>query len=219
MFWGGVNWFLNVLVFFFFISTYLFSRYSVKGVLICFLFLYFLLLLLKIAWPNQFTNKFAYYAPFCGIILTGSFARLTEQLKFNLSKLILSLLIFSLMLGLFKLRDYLNNSFDTYSNLSTYLFSFVIVVFFKLLDTYKKKWLLIFYPLVSSLAKLFLPFYLLHVIVGLPLLSLIYNYLKIPTLSIIISICLVLVISSIVYKFSNLIENSYSYKRFTSFLS
>lgn len=173
----------------------------------------------KIAWPNQFTNKFAYYAPFCGIILTGSFARLTEQLKFNLSKLILSLLIFSLMLGLFKLRDYLNNSFDTYSNLSTYLFSFVIVVFFKLLDTYKKKWLLIFYPLVSSLAKLFLPFYLLHVIVGLPLLSLIYNYLKIPTLSIIISICLVLVISSIVYKFSNLIENSYSYKRFTSFLS
>lgn len=184
-----------------------------------FLFLYFLLLLPKIAWPNQFTNKFAYYAPFCGIILTGSFARLTEQLKFNLSKLILSLLIFSLMLGLFKLRDYLNNSFDTYSNLSTYLFSFVIVVFFKLLDTYKKKWLLIFYPLVSSLAKLFLPFYLLHVIVGLPLLSLIYNYLKIPTLSIIISICLVLVISSIVYKFSNLIENSYSYKRFTSFLS
>ena len=219
VFWGGVNWFLNVLVFFFFISTYLFSRYSVKGVLICFLFLYFLLLLPKIAWPNQFTNKFAYYAPFCGIILTGSFARLTEQLKFNLSKLILSLLIFSLMLGLFKLRDYLNNSFDTYSNLSTYLFSFVIVVFFKLLDTYKKKWLLIFYPLVSSLAKLFLPFYLLHVIVGLPLLSLIYNYLKIPTLSIIISICLVLVISSIVYKFSNLIENSYSYKRFTSFLS
>ena len=194
-------------------------RYSVKGVLICFLFLYFLLLLPKITWPNQFTNKFAYYAPFCGIILTGSFARLTEQLKFNLSKLILSLLIFSLMLGLFKLRDYLNNSFDTYSNLSTYLFSFVIVVFFKLLDTYKKKWLLIFYPLVSSLAKLFLPFYLLHVIVGLPLLSLIYNYLKIPTLSIIISICLVLVISSIVYKFSNLIENSYSYKRFTSFLS
>lgn len=184
-----------------------------------FLFLYFLLLLPKIAWPNQFTNKFAYYAPFCGIILTGSFARLTEQLKFNLSKLILSLLIFSLMLGLFKLRDYLNNSFDTYSNLSTYLFSFVIVVFFKLLDTYKKKLLLIFYPLVSSLAKLFLPFYLLHVIVGLPLLSLIYNYLKIPTLSIIISICLVLVISSIVYKFSNLIENSYSYKRFTSFLS
>lgn len=219
IFWGGVGWFLNVLIFFFFISTFVFSKFSVKSVLVCFLFLYLLLLIPKIAWSNQFTNKFAYYSPFCGIILTGVFAKLTANCKLNFSKIILTLLVFIQMLGLFKLRDYLNNSFDTYSNLSTYLFAFAIIIVFKLLDTYKKTFLLKFYSPVSSIAKLFLPFYLLHVVVGLPLLSLIFNYLHRPTLSIIVSVFIVLAISSMVYKLSKFIENSNFYKCFSSFLS
>ena len=214
VFFGGVGWFLNVLIFFFFLGSYVFPRFSLSSITFCF----FLLLLIEIfpflVWKNSLTLHYSYYAPHCGVLLLGVLLNYVVKAgKFNFCVLVNLALFISMMFGLYLIDKHFNNSLTTYSTFNTYVFALTIFFFFFFVDKYLPQLLLKGQALIAGFSNLFLPFYLLHVVLGLPLLAFLNKFFNSPYPSLIISISVLFILSYFVNGLAKKISSSFFYKR------
>lgn len=163
----GVIWFLSVLMLVYLIGT-LVPKLSLLNLSYVYGVLYLLVVL-----PAALTNypqclifrNIEDSAKFCGIPLMGTAAALLEKEKSLFRKVVDMVWFFLLMLGLLRLDSLLYGTIHTYTNVATYIASFMIIVVSFLVANWVKN----FSKGVEILRRIdqyLFHFYLLHVGIG-----------------------------------------------------
>lgn len=209
----GVIWFLSVLEITWLISCFI-SKYTIKNTFIMYFF-YFLIIVLSHYINNSLLHDFmaflAYNVRMIGIINIGIMLNLTKNLTLKKQIFYVGICIF---LSVITLNTYENlyKFKETYDNILSYVFAFLVIYFGHTIysginkikfENIKVKII----SLISFISKLFLPFYLIHVSVGLNVIFLLRKIDINPAVCVLSAYIMSFLLSFILYKISGLVSS------------
>lgn len=198
-------WFLSVLIF----SWFFYFLFLNKNIIQLYLILFVIVILPYPLKDTDYYNIFyalAFYARMSGVILVGITYGIVSNLNYAL-RLCYLLIAFILSLLLLKLFQNLYNFYETYANIYSFIFAVIILLICLFIQRYVYN-INIIVKLINALSKIFLPFYLIHVTVGLNFLVL-FNKIFSYYISLSLSFCACFIISYFIVYLEKFIKNVY----------
>ena len=145
--------------------------------------------------------------------LLGAVVFLSKALIYKKARVIVFLYYFTLMIGLIKISSSVYNDNPTYTNSSTYIATFIIIVVILYLYKVYPKVLLWFKPLVDFTDKISFAFYLLHVHFGIITIYVLRLYNINAYISVFMAYTISIIVSILVSKLSRYIVSFDMYKK------
>lgn len=203
----GVIWFLTVLEVMWFISC-LISKYTLRNVLILYLICLFFTILPHIA-ETRFETELrtiAYQARMIGIILIGVILQITKNMH-KIDKFLYLAIGMAMTIVTINIYETVYQFLETYDNIFSYIASFLVILSSKMLfalmnNIYNEKIRARSIAGIEFASKLFLPFYLSHVCIGLNTIFILKKYHVDSSLCVLGAFIMSILGSIIIYKTS-----------------